>query len=123
MHRRPGNLAGDAFFLRIPGHRFGCDTVRNQRVQSRSIHVLMISTETVGTLQVIIMGPFRLRRHTPFQPATLLLLFFLLTAGRLAAQVPAGTEFLVTLPAVMTTAERNDTSFKFRLQIQCSRET
>jgi hypothetical protein len=41
----------------------------------------------------------------------------------LQAQTPTGKEFLVTLPAVMTTAERNDTSFKFRLEIFCSRET
>ena len=44
-------------------------------------------------------------------------------AAPVQAQVPAGTEFLVTLPAFISFAERNDTSFKFRFEVYCSRPT
>ena len=40
-----------------------------------------------------------------------------------SAQVPTGTEFIVALPPVMSYAERNDTSFKFHLEVLCSRQT
>ena len=68
-----------------------------------------------GYYRVVIMRPVRLLSHFLLFSALMLSLI-----TRLGAQTPIGKEFFVTLP---TTPERNDTSFKFRLEVYCSRET
>ncbi len=39
------------------------------------------------------------------------------------AQIPTGTEFLVTMPPLVSYSQRNDTNLNFRIEIMCSRDT
>lgn len=63
------------------------------------------------------------RQRLPYYILFVLLLCLGGMTRRAQAQVPIGKEFIVTLPPVVTLAERNDTTIRFSIEILCSRQT